>query len=130
MAHSVRAVEQFLRDTYRFDTQVVLVHDPNVFWDMGRMSWCSVAQNNGDLTYISVDARQDWDHNRRRYCIAHELYHVIWSVGSASKVERTTRVESFCDLFANDLCSKHDSFYAKKENIDKLRFQGLPYRSV
>lgn len=129
MAHSIRAVEQFLRDTYAFDTQIVLLDDKNVFKDTGRMSWCSVASNSGDPTYISVDARSDWDNNHRRFCIAHELYHVIWSVGSAPQVPRTGAVEMMCDHFANNLCNEHHKFYEDETNLKKLLFQGLPYRS-
>jgi hypothetical protein len=132
MAHSIRAVEKYLRDTYNFDTQIVLEASKEVLSDVGRMSWCSVAENSGDLTYIWFQYDPEWDRSRKRFCIAHELYHVIWSVGTASKVPRNKAVESTCDVFANDLCKFHDKFYddqAKIQNLN-IRFQGLPYRSV
>jgi hypothetical protein len=96
------------------------------------MSWCSVAENSGDITYIWYQDDPEWDHSRKRFCIGHELYHVIWSVGTSAKVPRSKLTESTCDVFANDLCKFHDLFYeeqAKVQNVN-VRFQGLPYRSV
>ena len=132
MAHSIRSVERYLRETYKFDTQIVLKPSKTVFPDMGRLSWCSVAANSGDLTYIFFHDDPEWDRNRKRFCIAHELYHVIWSVGSAANVPRHKMTESLCDLFANDLCRHHDAFYEEQAKAANqfIRFQGLPYRSV
>lgn len=130
MAHSIRAVEQFLKQTYKFDTKIVLAEHAKVRSDTGRMSCCSVAQNNGDKTYILVQKDDNFERSRKRFCVAHELYHVIWSVASAQTSPRTQMTESACDVFANDLCRLHDEFYADSANLAKLRFHGLPYRSV
>src|ERR1700744_5696656 len=107
MAHSIRAVEKYLRDFHNFDTQIVLEPNKNVRDDTGRLSWCSVASNSGNITYIYFQEDADLEKSRKRFCIAHELYHVIWSVGSSSSVPRDKAVESTCDVFANDLCRMH-----------------------
>jgi len=130
MAHSIRAVEDYLLEAYRFDTKIVLKFNKNVLPDMGRMSWCSVASTTGGRTYIFVQDNEGWERTKKRFCIAHELYHVIWSVGSARTSKRGIEAESLCDLFANDLSRKHDAFYADSNNLANIRFQGLPYRSV
>ncbi len=132
MAHSIRAVEKYLRETYNFDTQIVLQPCQHVFRDMGRLSWSSVAANRGHITYITYLDDKDLDKNHKRFCIAHELYHVIWSVGTSSGVSRTTGTEQICDHFANDLCRKHDRFYEEQAgtNNGSIRFQGLPFRST
>jgi hypothetical protein len=129
MAHSIRGVEQFLAKKYNFNTQVVLLFEP-VFKHFGRMSWCSVAANSGGLTFIAVDDNRDWDNNHRRFCVAHELYHVLWSIGSTRPPQRNIRMEQICDQFANVLCQKHHEFNDNPANIAKLKFHGLPYRSV
>jgi len=134
MAHSIRAVEGYLRQHYDFDTAIVLQPSKEVLSDMGRMSWCSVASNTGDPSYIFYqDDHPNWEKSHKRFCIAHELYHVIWAVGSSIKTPRRDRTaESVCDIFANELCRCHDTFYAEqatKQNAD-LRFQGLPFKSV
>lgn len=132
MAHSIRAIEHYLRETYHFNTQIVLLASAEVLPDTGRMSWCSVAENSGDITYIFYHNDPEWNHSRKRFCVAHELYHVIWSVGTAAKVPRSKLTESTCDVFANDLCRHHNQFYedqAKLQNVG-IRFEGLPYRSV
>jgi Zn-dependent peptidase ImmA (M78 family) len=99
---------------------------------MGRLSWSSVAENKGDVTYIRYWNNRDFDKNHKRFCIAHELYHIIWSVGSSSGVPRNAKTEYFCDAFANDLCSKHDKFYEAQAKIKngEIRFHGLPFKSV
>lgn len=132
MAHSIRAVEKHLREQYEFDTQIVLDACPHVRSDTGRLSWCSVAQHSGHITYIRYWDDKDLGHNHKRFCVAHELYHIIWSVASSSAVPREVRSEQVCDHFANELCKKHDKFYeeqAKKNNGD-IRFHGLPLKSV
>jgi hypothetical protein len=136
MAHSIRAVEEYLRQTYDFDTAIVLRRDNNVLSDTGRLSWCSVAANTGDPSYIFVqdtDVDRNWDHSRKRFCIAHELYHVMWAVGSSTSTPvRNAKTESLCDVFANDLCMKHDAFYEEQAKVMNVgcRFQGLRYRTV
>ena len=132
MAHSIRSVEKYLRETYNFDTQIVLQPCSHVLSDMDRLSWSSVAQNSGHITYIRYWDNTELDNTRRRFCIAHELYHVIWSIGTASSLVRGIGTEQIFDHFANDLCRKHDKFYADQAKINNgdIRFLGLPYRSV
>jgi hypothetical protein len=132
MAHSIRAVEKYLRDIYSFDTQIVLQPCEHVYADMGRLSWSSVAKNKGHITYIRFWDNKDLDKNHKRFCIAHELYHIVWSVGSSSDVPRDRKTESICDTFANDLCFLHDKFYEAQAKINngEIRFHGLPFRSV
>ena len=132
MAHSIRGVERYLRETYGFDTAIVLVASKDVLTDTGRLSWCSVAANTGDPSYIYYQSENpNWEKNKKRFCIAHELYHVIWGVGTANTIRRNDRTaEELCDIFANDLCLKHDTFYADPANIASLRFNGVRYRTV
>lgn len=133
MAHSIRATEKHLREVYKFDTQIVLQPCLDVLTDMGRLSWSSVAQNSGHLTYIRYWDNHEFENSRKRFCIAHELYHVIWSIASSSSVTRGDKTaELACDHFANELCGMHDAFYVEhsKSNNVYLRFQGLPFRSV
>jgi hypothetical protein len=132
MAHSIRAVERHLREVFQFNTQIVLTPCPDVFTDMGRLSWSSVASNSGHLTFIRYWDNKDLDKNHKRFCIAHELYHIIWSIATAADVPRTPEVEKMCDHFANELCRHHDKFYADQAKINNgdIRFQGLPFRSA
>lgn len=133
MAHSIRAVEKHLRLQYRFNTQIVLQPCKDVLLDMGRLSWSSVAENSGDLTYIFYHEDGPGNHNHKRFCIAHELYHVVRAVAStADEVPRDQLAEELCDIFANELCAQHDKFYADqaKNGNAAIRFGGLPFRSV
>jgi len=133
MAHAIRAAEKYLHETYGFDTQIILRPDRNILTDTGRISWSSVAQNSGHKTYIAFPADPNLDKNHKRFCIAHELYHVIWSIGSASgAVVRNRGTEEICDMFANRLCFLHDKFletHGANRNA-ALRFPDLPYKSV
>ena len=136
MAHSIRAIEHHLREQYDFTTTIVLCPSKYVLSDSGRLSWCSVALNTGDPTYIFYQDDPDLDKTRKRFCIAHELYHVIWSAENSDNggavVARDLRTESACDIFANSLCTLHDEFYKEEatRNNGGIRFHGLPYRSV
>lgn len=131
MAHSVRAVEVLLWDKFRFKTSVTIV-EVNTLTHFGRLSACSVAKNSGDKSVIFIYNDPEYDFSRKRFCIAHELYHILCSAGSAnnSGPRRDTNHERLCDHFANDLCRFHDDFYAAPKNISRLRFHGLPYRSI
>lgn len=129
MAHSIRAVERYLLETYRIHTPIVLKLHPQALTEFGRLSFCSVATATGFPTVIWVQS--DADHNHRRFCIAHELYHVICAISSSSEsVPRSRYIEDVCDLFANELCRRHHEFHIKPETQARLRFDGLPYRST
>lgn len=130
MAHSIRAVERYLLEKYGFNTQIILAVENWMRADLGRVSVSSVAVENGGITYIYV--QDDIGFNQQRFCIAHELYHVIWSIGSSepSDHDHSKNTEGCCDCFANDLCLQHHRFYDDPKNIDKLKSIGdRTYRS-
>lgn len=128
-AHSIRAVECFLAATYRVQTPILL-RQSTPLQEYGRLSYCSVSTITGFPSVIWV--QKDADHNTKRFCIAHELYHVLMAVASSSSetIERTRLVEDCCDLFANTLCQKHDDYHRHPDTPAKLRFEGLPLRST
>lgn len=131
MAHSIRAVEKHLLEKYDFNTQIVVAIEDWLRTDLGRVSGCSVPASSGDVTYIYV--QNDLEFNMQRFCIAHELYHVLWSVGSTEPGDhsRSVDAEELCDCFANDLCLQHRKFYEKIENVDRLKSIGeRRFRSV
>ncbi len=129
MAHSIRAVEKYLLEKYAFPTQIILEISDNVVSDMDRLSWCSPAQNKGDKTFIFVD--REWgDQDQRRFCVAHELYHIIWSVASVTPPDRSRNGEEVCDIYANRLCELHNEFNTDTAKRASLIFTKIPYRSV
>jgi len=128
MAHSIRAVQTYLK-RYHKAKQISVHLVPKMHESIERYSW--LVDNGGDEAKIWVDADQPTD--RKRICIAHELYHILlWSDPSVSDIPKNAAMsekdaeEEFCDLFANRLCRAHDDFYrsgdAYKAGIFSVEF--------
>lgn len=137
MAHSIRAVERYLGSfKYRVHVSLNVLGTEKMRSLFPRdkegldylQSGCSVprvlVRNPSKFQRAIIWVNGDGGHNNTRLRIAHELYHVVWSVMGIgeTKTKRSREAEEVCDIFARTLCKKHDQFYEKPENIGKLRF--------
>lgn len=139
MAHSIRAVEAYLQRRYNFYTRIILKRDTRTLAFYGRRSWCSPSKAHNGITFIYVDDSPDLEKTWKRFCVAHELYHVIWSVADPASAIRprtnapnpqSRKFEIACDEFANALCKLHHEFYSNDQNIKEILFTGWPFHSV
>jgi len=129
MAHSVRAVKEHLRKKYQMNHYAIVVNQSSeILTRYRRNSWVVFGANSAT---IFVD--QSLGHDETRVCIAHELFHILFSFepGVEPHRFRGRLMEDACDVFANELCERHDAFYKDPTVIDtKCRFHNLPIYSI
>lgn len=130
MAHSVRAVKEHLRAKHRINHYTIVIRQlTGIQSRYARNSWVVFGQRNAT---ILVD--QSLEHDETRVCIAHELFHVLYSFERSTadpKRNRGRLMEDACDVFANELCELHNAFYQDGETIlRRCRFHNLPIYSI
>jgi hypothetical protein len=137
MAHSIRAVELYVSQKLSHKHHIVLIGGPRSVVSPNKNSWCLPGK---PTSRIWVD--DTLIHDEKRFCIAHELYHVILEVSPLddAKLEAVAKehaitkdefVEQLCDVFARDLCAEHDKFYRNPANIDdSCKFHNLNFQSL
>jgi hypothetical protein len=144
MAHTIRAFERHMGSHFGFNRYVVRVYvNASVAKRMQHHQRVSYIVFDEAGANIYVDASLNND--RKRVCVAHELYHVhlaaihgFYRDGKLARMRSTLpkgkelgakSVEDYCDVFAARLCTQHDKFYRDPKNLDKLRFQEIPRSS-
>lgn len=139
MAHSIRAAESYLFDRYNVVHHIRVI--PKVFGS--RKSYCLPGPN---ISRIHVNP--NLLHDEKRFCIAHELYHVLHKIeatlneniqllpdlpddAKGSGITSQVFSEQLCDLFAKDLCDKHNAFYQQSKNVDDhCKFKRTNFNSL
>lgn len=123
MAHTIRAIETHVCREYRKPHYPIILHvDRGVQSRWGSKSWAIVTAT---VAHVQVEANLSRD--QQRVCIAHECYHIL-EFFRPTKTKKADK-EDFCDLFANKLCEKHNSFYNNHEKVSGCKFGHLPINS-
>jgi Zn-dependent peptidase ImmA (M78 family) len=126
MAHTLRAAESHIRrETGNKSFSIILEIDDKITSRLQKKSHTTYAPQ---LNNACVVVAPHLDHDQKRVCIAHEVYHII----EHFKAEKTAPkdVEPVCDHFANALCLQHNAFYKDPEKIKKCQFGKLPINSM
>lgn len=137
MAHSIRAFQTYIWRKFHAQCDIVLQVKHNVKrMFFGKKSWTLLIQN-GAILMVDCDETPD----QQRVCIAHELYHLIISANAAkgnhsnqhkvlAPIQHGKSIEDVCDLFANELCTKHNDFYKSGDAQKRGVFHNLPIFST
>ena len=138
MAHSIRAVEFYVSHKLQKPHHIILMEDAQDF--VLKKSWCAPGIPVSHTSRIWVDP--SLPHDEKRFCIAHELYHIVLSVSPLDEalLEATAKecgvhpkvyIEHLSDKFARDLCNQHHGFYCDPKNIDNhCKFHNTNFQSL
>lgn len=130
MAHTIRAVKQrFMRKQLGVDIQIEPDKD-GVLEGRAVSSLFTRHLISPKIIKAKILIRPDASRALARFCIAHEVYHLLilldkynptYSAWPAdSQMDRLE--EDACDAFAWHLCFKHNNFYWDDEKLKRCRF--------
>jgi hypothetical protein len=133
MAHTIRAAKHcFFRKRLGLDIQIEPVEDDFIEGNSisALFSRYFAHAINHRLVKAKIYIRNDASRPLARFCIAHEIYHLliqfekfdpvfgVWPGGYLLNREE----EDACDAFAWHLCRQHNDFYWDQEKLAHCRF--------